>query len=77
MGGIGKKFLIIVCNAFFILSGCSGSDALVGSDADQIDTEEVVSEAEDNKTAEEILKEEISKTVTITQQIDKEYAGKN
>ena len=77
MGGIGKKLLIIMCSAFFILSGCSGSDTLVGSDADQIDTEEVYSEVDDNKSAEELLKEETSKTATITQQSDKEYAGKN
>ena len=77
MGGIGKKLLIIMCSAFFILSGCSGSDALVGSDADQIDTEEVHSEVDDNKSAEELLKEETSKTATITQQTDNGYAGKN
>ena len=77
MGGMGKKLLIIVCSAFFILSGCSGSGTLVGSDAEEIGTEEVFTETQDNKTAEEILKEEASRTATVTQQTDNEYAGKN
>ena len=76
MSGLVKRLMPILCGVFIIISGCSGSDTLVGSDADQVEKEEIVTEVESNKTAKEILKEETSKTATITQSNNSESAGK-